>query len=415
MTTEMADLEGLQRKVVRSLVVGQVTAAMALASAVTVGAFVVEDILGDSTPWAGAATATVTVGTAAFSQILARAMTGRTRRAGLQTGYATAALGAVLAALGAERANLAVFLAGLFLYGAGQASNLLSRYAATDLAPADERARSMGRILFASTFGAVFGPVLVVPAQNLGEQIGWSTYTGPWAAAAVFLAGACLNVSLTLRPDPLEVLRAVGSPGTTGGPVAGFAPTIRAMAASADARLAIAAMVTAHAAMVSVMTMTPVHLRAHGHEAVSPYVISLHIAGMYVFSPLVGRIGDRRGRRVAIRIGAWLLVAATLLSVVAGDSHALLWPSLWLLGLGWSFALIGGSSLLVDAMPLDIRVRSQGVSDLAMSLCGGAAGFASGFVRDAVGFHALAALAGAICAVLVMSPGANRRGEAIAA
>lgn len=386
---------------------------MALASAVTVGAFVIEDILGVDTPWAGAATATVTIGTAFLSQVLARIMSGRTRRAGLQVGYATGAVGGLTAALGAETGQLAVFLGGLFLYGAGQASNLLARYAATDLAEPDERARSMGRILFAATFGAVFGPVLVVPAQSVGEDLfGWDTYTGPWVAAAVFLAVAAANVSVTLRPDPLEVLRA-SEPGSVGDatdrpPSVTWIAVVRAIQASADGRLAIAAMVVSHAAMVAVMTMTPVHLRAHGHEGVSPYVISLHIAGMYAFSPWVGRFSDRHGRRAAIRVGAFLLVASTVLSAVAGESHVLLWPALWLLGIGWSFGLIGGSSLLVDAMPMHLRVRSQGVSDLAMSLCGGAAGFSSGFIRDAIGYHLLAGAAGAMCAVLAALP---RRGE----
>lgn len=390
--------------------VGQVVAAMALASAVTVGAFVVEEILGTSTPWAGAATATVTIGTAVISQVLARLMNGRTRRIGLQTGYGAAVVGAVIAAAGAQRSILAVFLLGLFLYGAGQAANLLSRYAATDLAAPEMRARAMGRILFASTFGAVFGPVLVVPAQWAGETMfGWGRYTGPWAAAAIFLAVAAVNASLTLRPDPLEVLRGSAScasdPESADAHEANVREIVSEISASGAARLALASMVISHAAMVAVMTMTPVHLRAHGHESVSPYVISLHIAGMYAFSPWVGRFADSHGRLAAIRTGGLLLLGATVLSAVAGDSHALLWPALWMLGVGWSFGLIGGSSLLVDAMPQRLRVRSQGLSDMAMSLCGGAAGFSSGFVRDAIGYHLLAGAAGCFCVALVVLPG----------
>jgi MFS family permease len=399
----------VQARVLRSLVVGQMVAAMALASAVTVGAFVIEDILGEDTPWAGVATATVTIGTAVLSQMLSRVMVGRTRRAGLQLGYAVAACGGLLAAMGAQLGRLSIFVAGLFLYGAGQASNLLARYAATDLAAPDQRAASMGRILFAATFGAVFGPVLVVPAQTAGERLfGWDTYTGPWVAAALFLALAAINVTVTLRPDPLEVLRGEETPGPDdeeSARPATFASVVRAVSQSFDARLAISAMVISHAAMVAVMTMTPVHLRAHGHESVSPFVISLHIAGMYAFSPWVGRFSDRHGRHATIRAGALLLVGSTVLAGVAGESHALLWPALWMLGIGWSFGLIGGSSLLVDAMPLHLRVRSQGVSDLAMSLCGGAAGFSSGFVRDAVGYHALSGIAGAFCVLLVALPG----------
>ena len=154
------ELAGLQRRTLRVLTAGQIISAAALASAVTVGAFVVQGILGQNTPWAGLATATVTTGTAVMSQVLSRQMQRQGRRVGLQAGYLLATVGGLIAAIGAQTEILAVFLLGLFLYGDGEASNLLARYAATDLASTEERGRAMSRIVFASTFGAVFGPVL---------------------------------------------------------------------------------------------------------------------------------------------------------------------------------------------------------------------------------------------------------------
>src|SRR5918996_333738 len=107
---------GLQRRVLRVLTGGQIVGAAALGAAVTVGAFVVQDILGDETPWGGIAAATVTTGTAVFAQVLSRVMWRGGRRPGLQLGYALAGAGGIVAAVGAERRMLAVFLAGLFLY-----------------------------------------------------------------------------------------------------------------------------------------------------------------------------------------------------------------------------------------------------------------------------------------------------------
>ena len=69
----------------------------------------------------------------------------------------------MIAASGRTPTLLAVFVAGLFLFGSGQASNLLARYAATDLADPEERGRAMSHVVFASTFGAVFGPLLIAP------------------------------------------------------------------------------------------------------------------------------------------------------------------------------------------------------------------------------------------------------------
>jgi MFS family permease len=339
-----------------------------------------------------------------MSQVLSRRMQRRGRRPGLQAGYTLAATGGVIAALGIELASLVVFLAGLFLYGSGQASNLLARYAATDLAAPDERSRAMSRIVFASTFGAVFGPLMIGPAEHVGEAwFGLDTYTGPWLFAATFFALAAVNTALRLRPDPLVVAGALHPRGGAAPARTPLVSTIRSVLQHPAGRLALLAMVVAQFTMVAVMAMTPVHLKLHGHEGVSQYVVSLHIAGMYAFSPLVGRFTDRRGRLPAILVGAVLLVAASLLAALSGDVEQLLFPALWVLGIGWNFGLIGGSSLLIDATPAERRVPAQGAADLLMSFCGGIAGFASGFVRSAVGFHLLAAGATVAAGVLLVA------------
>lgn len=383
----------LQRRTLRVLATGQVVGAAALASAITVGAFVVQGILGANTPWAGVATATATTGTAFVSALLTRRMRRKGRRAGLQLGYAMAVCGALVAALGAERENLVIFLIGLFTYGSGQAANLLARYAATDLALADERSRAMSRIVFASTFGAVFGPLLIGPAEHAGEA--WfdlQKYTGPWLFSSVFFLLAALTTTIWLRPDPLVAAGGLQASGEhTKAP--SLATTFKVIGAHRQARLALAAMVISQFTMVGVMAMTPVHLKLHGHEGVSQYVVSTHIAGMFAFSPLVGRFSDRRGRLDAIRLGGILLVSASLLAAVSGDTEQLLFPALWALGIGWNFGLIGGSSLLSESVPAESRVSVQGSADLLMSLCGGVAGFGSGFVRRAVGYHTLTSLA----------------------
>ncbi|MEI8160993.1 MAG: MFS transporter [Actinomycetes bacterium] len=388
------DLIAIQKKTLRTLVSGQVIAAASLASAVTVGAYVIQNILGADTAWSGIASATVTIGTAFMAQILSLVMMRKGRRVGLQSGYLAAFVGGVIAGVGAEKSHLVIFLVGLFLFGNGQASNLLSRYAATDLADVKTRASAMSRILFASTFGAVFGPILVVPAERVGESVfGWHKYTGPWIFSACFFVFAAINVMVRLRPDPLEVSGGLKSQNVAGVQPPKFRIAMQAIIQSPSAKIAIFAMVVSQVTMVAVMTMTPVHLKAHGHEGVSPFVISLHIAGMYAFSPWVGKYCDRKGRYSAIAVGSILLILATVFAALAGESALLLFPALWLLGVGWSFGLIGGSNLLVDSVPLESRVQVQGTADFLMSLCGGIAGFSSGFIRRAVGFHMLSNIA----------------------
>ena len=397
------DREALQARTLRVLVTGQVVAAASLSAAVTVGAFVIQDILGQQTPWGGLSSATFTMGSAFMSQVLARVMSKRGRRVGLEYGYSLAIAGGLIAGFGVNRNSLVFFLLGLFLYGSGQASNLLSRYAAMDLAAPDKRSQAMSYILFGSTFGAVFGPVLIKPAEQIGvDTFGWSLYTGPWIASAFFFVFALVNVAVRLRPDPLEVSGGLVSQQGIGVVTPNLGAALRIISGIRNARVALASMVISQVTMVAVMTMTPVHLKIHGHEGVSPYVISLHIAGMYAFSPLVGKFADRHGKLLSISVGGVLLVAATIMAALAGDAATLLWPSLWLLGLGWSFGLIGGSSLLVESVPEGSRVTVQGAADLLMSFCGGMAGFSSGFIRKAFGFHMLSNLGTVLALVLVV-------------
>ena len=377
------------------LVVGQIAGSAALSAAVTVGAFVIQDLLGQTTPWGGIASATVTIGTAFMAQLLSRLMLRQGRRVGLMAGYSMAIVGGLVAGLGVELQSLTVFLIGLFLFGNGQSANLLSRYAATDLAEPTERGAAMSRILFASTFGAVFGPLLIRPAEELGKAaFGWNQYTGPWVFSGLFFLTSLINVSLRLKPDPLVVagglrsqqkldVNGVASPGVK---------VLSFLKSSAKTRLAFYGMMISHITMVAVMTMTPVHLRQHGHETVSAYIISLHIAGMYAFSPFIGRFSDRKGRLNTMLVGCFVLIVSTVMSAFAGSNPIVFFPSLWLLGIGWSFGLIGASSLLVDSVPIQHRVRVQGSADVAMSLCGGLAGFSSGFIRKSFGFPWLSML-----------------------
>lgn len=400
---QSVDRDALQKKTLRVLVAGQVVAAAALSAAVTVGAFVVQDILGQDTPWGGISSATFTMGSAFMSQVLARKMSRKGRRVGLQYGYSLAIAGGLLAGYAVNEGSLPMFILGLFLYGSGQASNLLSRYAAMDLAAPEKRSQAMSYILFGSTFGAVLGPVLIKPAEQIGVDVfGWSLYAGPWIASACFFVFALINVAIRLRPDPLEVSGGLNSQQGVGVVTPNLGAALRTIKSIRNARIALASMVISQVTMVAVMTMTPVHLKLHGHEDVSPYVISLHIAGMYAFSPLVGKFADRKGRLLAISLGGILLVAATVMAALAGDAATLLWPSLWLLGLGWSFGLIGGSSLLVESVPENSRVTVQGAADLLMSFSGGLAGFSSGFIRKAFGFHMLSNLGTILALALVV-------------
>jgi hypothetical protein len=114
---------------------------------------------------------------------------------------------------------------------------------------------------------------------------------------------------------------------------------------------------------------------------------------MYAFSPFIGRFTASQGTVTSVLAGSATLVAATVTAALSGEAANILFPSLWLLGIGWNFGLIGGSTMLLESVDDENRVAVQGSADLMMSFFGGMAGLSSGFIRRAVGFHMLSAFA----------------------
>jgi MFS family permease len=394
-----AERAAVQRRTLRVLMMGQVIGAAALASAITVGGFVVEDMVGVGTPWVGISTAAVTAGAGMMSQVLSRIMRRYGRRPGMQLGYGLAVIGGLVACLGAQLSILPVFLAGLLFYGAGSSTNLLARYAATDLAEPDERSRAMSRILFASTFGAVFGPALIGPAESAGQSLfGLHQYAGPWLFSSFFFLCAMINISVRLRPDPLVVWAAENNAAENSTAQAArplrLIDSARVIARAPMARVALLAMIISQSVMVGIMAMAPIDMKSYGHEHVSSYIVSAHIAGMFAFSPLVGAFADRHGSLAALRAGGVVLLVANVLSALAATNVALMFVAMWALGLGWTLGLVGGSSLLITSVPATYRVAVQGTADLTMSVCGGLAGLGYGFVMDGVGYPMLSVMSG---------------------
>jgi MFS family permease len=150
--------------------------------------------------------------------------------------------------------------------------------------------------------------------------------------------------------------------------------------------------------VVGVMTMTPVHIRAGGHDAghtldIVGLVLSSHVAGMFALAPVFGWLTDRIGRRAVIGLGIGLLLTACAVAGSAGQAPRQLAAGLLILGLGWSATLVSGSTLLSDAIPAERRASAQGFADLVMGLAGASAGALSGVVVGAWSYPALALVA----------------------
>src|SRR6185503_3499251 len=161
-----------------------------------------------------------------------------------------------------------------------------------------------------------------------------------------------------------------------------------------------------------VMSMTPVHIRDAGADTettlrIVGVVLSFHIAGMYAFAPVTGWLADRYGRRPIIVGAAAILLAACVVAGTAGHETTRLGVGLMLLGLGWSGTLVGGSTLLSESVPDDVRPSVQGLSDLTMGLAGATAGALAGPIVQLSAYPTLTAVAAAATlplAVLALRP-----------
>ena len=375
----MSSNTALQEKTVKVLATAQVLNGVGVAGTVAAGSLLVASITNSET-LAGLAQTSSVLGAAALALPLARLTSRGGRRLALSVGLISGVFGSLLAIFGGSRENIYLMLTGTFLVGAASAAGYQARFAAIDLAANEKRAKQLSFVVWGSTIGAVTGPNLMEPSGNLAESFGLPRLTGPYLISAVTLALAVLVIQLFLRPDPY--LTAAKDSGAATLPRVKTKVALKHIRSNARALFAIASIAIGHIAMVAVMVMTPVHM-AHVDVTLTiiGLVISVHVLGMYAFSPLVGALTDRLGRLRVIQIGVAILLSSALISGFArADDAITLGIGLFLLGLGWSCTLIAGSALLTESVSPEFKSASQGASDLVMNLSGASGGAIAGVV-----------------------------------
>lgn len=401
--------QAVQRRTVLVLSLGQVLGGIAFGATVSLGALLAADISG-SDALSGLATASVTLGAALCAIPLARMAARLGRRRALTLGNLFALVGIAVVILAASVRVFPLLLVGILLIGAGNAGNLQSRFAATDLAAPQHRGRDLSIVVWSTTIGGVAGPLLLGPGEMVGQAIGMPPQTGSYVFSFVAQCAALALYLVALRPDPLlAAQRLAQAAAATTSAVVADRPRV--------ARYAIFAIAGSHVVMASVMAMTPVHLShmahgAHGAAAtpadVSALVgitIALHVGGMYALSPVFGVMADRWGRLRVVLLGQALLGGALAFAVFAGTEAWGVMVALILLGLGWSAATVAGAALLTEASAPEVRTRRQGRSDSLMSLSAAAGSVLAGIVLSNFQYAGLGIAASVlVLAIVALSP-----------
>jgi MFS family permease len=359
----------------------------------TVASIVGQDLLG-SAALAGAPSASVVFGAAVGAIGLSWLMARRGRRTGLMAGYLVGLAGAVVATAAVVLRSFPLLILGTFVIGFGNSSNNLSRYAAADLVAPNRRAWAIGLVVWGSTVGGVVGPSLVPVGQEIAPTLGLPALAGPYLIPIAFVSIAAAMIFVFLRPDPFALAHESTVHVDTGAP----RTPVREILLRPAVLAAVAALIAGQATMVLIMTMTPLHLTAHGHGlAVVGIVISGHVAGMFALAPVSGWITQRLGTLQTIFLGTGVLVAASALAAVAPpESDQILFVALFLLGWGWNLGFVAGSAMLSSEIELAERARVQGTADAVIWTTSALASLGSGAVVAAAGFSTLGFLGVAI-------------------
>ena len=395
-TLESPRILSIQNRSVATLSAAQMFGGIAVAGSVPAGALLAVSLT-DSEAFAGLVQTAGVLGAAIFALPLARIALTKGRRPALAGGYGLGIFGAILVIAGAVTAQIAIVLVGSVFVGVASAASLQARYAATDLALPQHRARSLSYVVWAATIGAVLGPNLLNVSGSVGLALGLPQLAGSYVISGIALVCAVAVLMVSLRPDPFRLatkLRQDLDPETTI-----QRPKLRDgiehLRIRPRAVLGIGAISIGHLVMIMVMVMTPVHM-AHVDVSLQliGLVISVHVVGMYAFSPVVGIAVDRFGRVPMILAGVAVLTASCVISGLApANNVVVLGTGLFLLGLGWSFTLIAGSTLVTDSVEANERPSVQGLSDLSMNAAGALGGIAAGVIMWWGGYGWLCALA----------------------
>lgn len=387
----------MQRRVIWGLAATQSVAGIATSIGIASSGLAVSSLAGLN--YGGLGQTLLLVGTLLGAILVARAAIRGGRRLSLSSGYSIACAGAALSAWALMHSMLVLLFVALLALGFGAAASFSSRYAAMDIATPARRSRDASIVIFATAGGSLIGPLLA-GAVGVPTDIRTSLAIG-YAIAALAFFISIIAVQWVLRDDPLLLARqlALVDDQATSAPTDRrlSGGTLRRILSHSNARFGMAGVIAAHSGMVGLMAAGPLHIVSHGGSlADSSLMISIHLAGMYFFTPIMGLLVDRLGSKIALCASLSLMLVATVLIVFLSETSGAVIFGMFLIGVAWSGSMLAGSSLLIDSVTADDRPVAQGVSDVSMDVAAVLLSLSVGITLNSFGIQVVAALVAAI-------------------
>jgi len=383
----MTNLEKAGQKITAALLVSQSLFSASVIMLFTISPIIAVQLAGDNSQWTGVPSTLILIGAALVAYPIGRLMDQTGRRIGLSVGHLFGISGALVAGGAVIQESLWLFLGGVFVMGLAKGVIDLGRYAAAEANIVSKRARAISLVVLGGTVGSISGPALIKWTGLAAESVNAPALSGPWFAAAFFLAISLVIITLFLRPDPQQIARQLAAlepnPAPTGQKGRSFQQVFWG---EQRAKVAVAAMVFGQLTMVLVMTITPVHMHHHHHEITAiSWVFMAHTLGMFGLSFPVGWLVDRLGRTKMILIGSLILMVACLLAPLSAQVYWLI-MALFLLGLGWNCCFVAGSTLLADVLRPYEKGQVQGLTDAVVNVASGVGSLGGGLMFAAIGY-----------------------------
>ena len=320
------------------------------------------------------------------------------RRNGIVLGLLFGVAGNVLVLFAIETRSFALMIAGLMLMGTTNSATQLGRFAAAEVNTPEHRGRAISMVVFGGVIGTILARLSAAPMGEFVVTLGMDELSGAYLTTLILFTLAAIIAFAALRPDPRDVGRELAKLYPSSAPEGQSRPILEILRQPA-AVTAVTAMMLGQVVMVAIMVITSLHMEDHHHARSDIYsVVSAHTFGMFAPSIISGWLLDRIGRPRMILIGAFTLLLACVTAPLSPDVLPL-GVALFLLGVGWNFCFVGGSTLLADQLsPLE-RSRTQGTNDFLEGLASALISLSSGFIFNATSYTVMTVVAGVLSLV----------------
>ena len=300
---------------------------------------------------------------------------GRTQ--GLIAGAGTGIVAALICAFAIWTHNFWMLCLGTLVFGASNATGQYYRFAAADVSPPDYKARAISLVLLGGLLGGIIGPGL----SRFSVDALPDRFLGAYLVPILYCLVSIGLLSATRIPNPTAVEQASG-----GRP-------LREIARQPKFVVAVLSGAVGYGVMNLLMTATPIAMGICGHPfGDAAFVVSSHVIGMFAPSLVAGSLIKRFGVLNIILVGAALNVACVAVAL-NGVDVAHFWVALVLVGVGWNFMYIGGTTLLTETYRPEEKAKAQGANDMSIFVMMVISSLTSGFLVSRAGWNTVNLLA----------------------